>query len=555
MPRQIRWWFLVVAIAIAMLAPIWLSVYPPIYDYPNHLLEAQVMAQYRNPRFGYAEGYEVRSGWFLQSNAMSTLLLIVLGQVMPMIVAGRLVLSLYLVLFLGGAGSLLRRTGSHWLVLLIPILAYNFTFTSGWINFSYGAALSLYALSVYLRWQEQNRRSDLLILAMLLLLIYVAHLMAWMLLIVTISAMMAIEQWRARRHGVLFLAMNSALPMLLITRPMLALLAVVISPGIWSGAALLHRVHLRERTLVVATLGMVMVGSAMVKLLNPTLNGLVAEVRFSTFSKKMDPLRLFSLPHQTRRLDLLLSAYNFALVLLLVGLAALLVRSTLHSRDNLRRRCLAATGLLGLLYIVIPSRTTDIWFTEPRVLLFVAFVLLIMAQWPPRGTGSWRLATTCVVILFLSHVAVTMHYTALYDRQAQIWSRELAMLTPARSVLMLRSSQPGRPDQPVLFDALNTFYSGEHFSTMYVLQHGGFVSRIFDSGPVRPRQSIPIPLYYWASFDNSRFIRDQCAALRATYDAVLVWGVPHVELETQLDRCFANGRQMTGMAIWRRETD
>jgi len=537
-----------------MLAPMWIGEYPPIYDYPNHLLEAQVVARYHDPELGYAAGYELRPSWWLESNALSTMLLIGLGRVVPITLTGRLVLSLYLLLFLGGFAFLTNRGGNRWLMLMAPLLAYNYAFTSGWINFSYGAALSLSVLGLGVRWQRHQRRSDLIMMAGLLLLIYIAHLVAWILVIVVFSSMLAVERWDPRRHGWAFLAMNGALPMLMVTRPALAALALIVSPAIWSGAALLRRSRISEKGLVLLVLSVYGLEVALLKVSSSTLNSLIAEVRFSSYEKRTAPLRLLALPHQTPQFDPRISGYNVAMLALLICMAVLLVGSSHRRGRVVRHRWAAPLGALGVLYLAAPTRTADLWYTEPRVLVFVGFVLLVGTQWPARHTWRWWLASSAAVMLFIGHSATTLHYAASYRRQTAVWSAELATLAPARSVLMLRGILAPEYLGLDTLGGVNTYYSGEHFVTTYALTHGGFVSRIFDSGPVRPRHDIPIPLYYWEGFDPARFVTDHCADLRRAYDAVLVWGVPGRTLTEQLDVCFQRGPQLPDLSIWRNQS-
>ena len=83
-----RLWLLAILLLIAMLLPIWIGRYFPSYDYPNHLLEAQIVVHYDDPQLSYADNYDINSGWYLRSNALSTLLLIALGQMIVILTAG-----------------------------------------------------------------------------------------------------------------------------------------------------------------------------------------------------------------------------------------------------------------------------------------------------------------------------------------------------------------------------------------------------------------------------------------------------------------------------------
>jgi hypothetical protein len=546
-----QWWFLPGLLLAAMLIPIWVGRYAPLYDYSNHLLEAQVAAHYADPQFGYLDSYETNPGWYLRSNALSTLLLIGLGRVMPMTVAGHLVLSIYIALFVGGLWLLLRQAGNSWpLFLLAPTLIYNVSFTSGWLNFCYGTALGLFALVVYLRWQEHNRQRDLLWLAILLLLVYVAHLMAWGLLLIAISAMMAVEQYQLRRHGVLWVAMNSALPLLLFTRPTLAV-AILIGPIIWVGSALSRRLRLSPRILIFSAAGISCLAAVVAKVTAPLYQRFIPELDYFEFDKLTFPLRLFTLPHQFLPPNPILIAYNLVLLVLVLVLAGALIWSSVNLPDKSKARWLVAIGMLGILYVVIPTRTPDIWVTEPRVLLFATLIALTGVQLPTVGTRLGRAVTICALSLCLLSIGGTVWYAHRYDQQARAWNEQMDLLVPARRVLMLREKMSPYIGRPTVLGIFKRFYTGEYFSTTYTLEHGGFASRTFNNGPVRPRGTIPIPSYDGPGFRDTHYIAEQCSALRETYDAVLFWGEPDANMIAQLNDCFTAGPRWPNMAIWR----
>lgn len=544
------WWLLGGALLLALLVPIWIAAYPPLYDYPNHLLEAQIVARYHDPQLGYAASYTITPDWYLRSNALSTLLLIGLASALPITLAGQIVLSLYLLLFVGGLAWLLRRSGASWpLLLLAPPLAYNSGFTTGWINFSYGMALSLIALAVYLGWQQRARRRDLLLLALLLLLIYIAHIVAWVLLLIVLSTLAAGQPWSRRRFAGLLLALNSALPPLLLTRPLLGLAAALIGPGIWLGLALIRRLHLRALTLALAGTALTLLTAGLIELTEPRWGPLLEGVVPSWEQKAVVPLRTFTLPHQFLPVSPALIGYNLLVLALLLALLVLLAPGVLAPGPHRQQR-LTALGVLGVVYVLIPSRTNDVIATEPRVLLFIVAVALLGLRLP--GSGWQRLAAAGgVLALCLLSLGMTTRYAWTYAGQQRAWLTDLDQLAPARRVLMLRADEADAPPSRDLWRSFNAFYNGQQFSTVYTLRYGGFISRVFDNGPVRPGAQFPIPLYYWAPFDNARFVAERCAELRAAYDAVLVWGQPGAPLQAALDGCFVAGPRSPDLAIWR----
>lgn len=139
---------LVLALFLALtLAPIWLFEYLPLQDYPQHLYQAQIV------RDVVLQGrtdtpYEVRLNPLYSSFYLCTALL---GQVMPMDVAGRVMLSLYPVLLALAVWRLetfLRRPedGPAWGAFATFALCFSPFYFLGFVNYLY--ALSLLTLTM-----------------------------------------------------------------------------------------------------------------------------------------------------------------------------------------------------------------------------------------------------------------------------------------------------------------------------------------------------------------------------------------------------------------------
>lgn len=546
-----RHWLLLGLLFLAMLPSVWIGPYAPLYDYPNHLLEAQVVVQYHNPALAYAGSYQINEGWFWQSNALTTLFLIWLGYLLPITVAGQLVLSFYLLLFIVGLGLLLHQHGQVWpLLLLAPALAYNFAFTSGWLNFSYGLALGSFVLVIFLHWRETSRRWLLWLIAGLLLLVYTAHLVAWTLLLVILAGLVSTEPFKPARHGWLFLAMNSATPILLFTRPGLGLAALFIAPLIWEGKWLWDRLHLDRRLAIRGTIGIVLLFIGLNRLLEVHYKLLMPDLDYTDFDKLTFPFRLFSLPHQFLPPNPLLIGYNLLLLILLTLLGALLIWNTLKYQRAAPSGWLLTLGLLALLYFFVPSRTPNIWITEPRILLFALLVILVGVRLPPPQHPLYRVTTGLSILICILSLVGPTSYATYFNQQAITWRQQMGHLAPAQRVLLLRDKTSLYIGQPTLVGSFNRFYTGEYFSTVYNLENGGFASRTFNNGPVRPADDIPIPAYDWPGFSDRNYVRQHCSALRRAYDAVLFWGQPHPEMVSQLDECFVAGPRWPETSIW-----
>jgi hypothetical protein len=542
-------WIIAGLAFVVILIPVWIGPYPPLYDYLSHLLEAHVAAHYHDPQFGYAARYELRDGWYLRSNALSTLLLIWLARILPIAIAGQLVLSLYLALVVSGLGLLLRRSGTAWpLLLLAPLYAYNYTFILGWLNFSFGMGLGLHAIAWYMRWEEHQSRVALLVLALLFLFIYMAHLAAWALVVLTVAAVAGTSfQWR--RHGLLLLTLNTAFPLLLLTRPMLAVGGALIAPAVWCLFAMLRRLRLQRRTLVAVVVITAVASAGLIQVLEPARKAAFPEVVYWQRYKLLVPFNIFALPDQFMTPDRLITAYNLVVALLTCLLGGLLVLGLLQRRGLERERWLAALALLSLVYVAIPNRTADIAVLEPRVLLLIVYILVFGTQLPVRGWQQ-RAVTVLAVSVCLLSVGGTVRYAYLYNQRAVMLESQLRYITLGRDILVLRGDPATQTRDRDLLTLFKTDRTGEHFSVIHQLEYGGFTSVLFDNGPVRPDRRFPIPLYYWSEFSNGQFVKDRCAEIAEMYDTVLVWGTPPADLTAQLNACIGRGVRLTDMAIW-----
>jgi hypothetical protein len=526
--------------------PLLVSPYPPFYDYPAHLLEARVASAFFDPAFDFASGYVLRSQWWLDTNALTTLAMIGLGRFVELDLAGRLVLGLVLAIFLFGFRALLQRSGNIWpFLLLTPLLAYNFTFTSGWINFMAGLGLGLCALAVFRDWLDERRYRQLGWLAVLLLLIYSAHMLVLALLIGVIWVEYAAGDMGPRRDRIaLFAAMASVLSLMLFVRPALVVL-IGVGPLVVLGVVGLRRLALRPPQL--AVLSFVSAGGLLgaCLLVETQLQRFKPELDFSPFARLSFLARTFTFPHQITPATFWLSLANALIVILLALFVVTLLLSVYASNAPLAWRRLAPVGALIVLYGVIPSTLADIAVVEPRIVLFAALLCLSAAPVPRSGHFRQALFGLALVIGLLASSASLGHAT-VYARQASLWQEQLDTLEAPELVLVLRSQAP---TQRTPWHFIESYYDGSYFSAMLPFERGGSSSRVFGNGPFYLRPDLEVILYRW----NQRPLPDAgaCAAAQEAYDAVLRWGRLEPQIIAELDRCYGPGQRLDDVTIWR----
>jgi len=148
------WWALLVAGCALLLWPLMLVDMPPLLDYPNHLARAFILAQGdRDPVL--AEMYAAR--WAIIPNLAMDAILPPLIRVLPVHVAGRLVIALALLLPVAG-GILYSRAlfgrCSLW-SLGICLATANGLFLLGFMNFQLSVGLALVCAAAWLHWRER----------------------------------------------------------------------------------------------------------------------------------------------------------------------------------------------------------------------------------------------------------------------------------------------------------------------------------------------------------------------------------------------------------------
>ena len=139
--------FLIVcAVSILFTLPIWIALHPPMADYPQHLSMAAILHWYHDPARHLAETYTLA---LTRPNTVFALLVAGLTYLMPLGVAGKLVMSCA-VAMTGMAGfALARRAGRPgWFGLFALLSVYNFAFFFGFVNNVIATPLFLYGVVV-----------------------------------------------------------------------------------------------------------------------------------------------------------------------------------------------------------------------------------------------------------------------------------------------------------------------------------------------------------------------------------------------------------------------
>jgi hypothetical protein len=527
--------------------------YVPLYDYQNHLLESQVLVKYDDPQFNYQTFYDIREGWYLRSNALTAIMMAALGQLIPMDYSGKAVLTLYMIVFGSGYVALLHITKRpFWSILLLPVLLYNFTFTTGMLNWSYGFALAPWVILSYLSWREERAAWKLVGLALLLFLVYIAHILAWGLLLIVLFTFTAVDGINKRDSFLLLFATMSAVPLLLLTRPVFGLAPVILFLVLWSLRTFFLRVNFSLPAIAIFGIAGTFIFLFGIRLFQPQIQQIFPDVGYSSYNKTVSLVQTFALPHHYGAEDTLLVPLNLIILGLIIvsGVMLAIVNGKVYRAQGVDSgKWLAACFLMLLGYFLVPSRTHDILVTEPRLLLFALFIGLFVIKNPFEGSRIGMLALSLLVLTAAVSLFSIWYYTLRYDDAAQNWARQLEQVPAGKRLLVFSNPLPDQVNQPY---KMGQIFDQNQFANIYPLEKGGFASNTFFNGPLLPHNPDSIPPYWWVEFSPGPYIDRFCERLKPEYDYVLLWNPRSPGLLETLNMCFGVPEyQLPDLWLWR----
>src|SRR5437763_5230398 len=175
--------------------PIFSTVLPPLFDYPNHLARFWILAT------GGNAFYAVH--WAPLPNLAGDLVVPLLARAMPLDLAGKLFLVMIFSLIVGGAASLNRVANGGWRLwpLLTVAFLYNRQFLWGFVNYLFGLGIAICGAALWL-WLEPARAwLRLLVSSLVALICFFSHIAAfglYALIILGIEMRPAVAEWRIR---------------------------------------------------------------------------------------------------------------------------------------------------------------------------------------------------------------------------------------------------------------------------------------------------------------------------------------------------------------------
>ena len=190
-----KWSLLIGALIVVYLIPIWLFPYFPTQDGVSHVYNAQILTEYNNPEYQFRDYYEIN--WYPFPNWLSHFSLAVLMFVFPPLIAEKIFLSLYVILFPIAVSYFLNavQRGRHALVILSFTFIYNYLFLMGFYNFAVSVPLFLLTLGYWWRHKAQMNRTRIVLLNLIIVITYFAHLISYAFILFSI-ALLALLHFR-----------------------------------------------------------------------------------------------------------------------------------------------------------------------------------------------------------------------------------------------------------------------------------------------------------------------------------------------------------------------
>ena len=172
---------LLALVLIVVLVPLWLVDYPGMTDYPNHLARCYILAHYFDSPVWQQRFYVDLKPI---PNLGFDLIVVALARFVPILVAGKIFLSISAALFVLGSSELGKAiTGrANWLALVCAFAFYNAELLMGFESFVLCIGVFLFAFAYWLRHRKRLTAWSFLICCLFSIAAFMTHLSAFILL-------------------------------------------------------------------------------------------------------------------------------------------------------------------------------------------------------------------------------------------------------------------------------------------------------------------------------------------------------------------------------------
>jgi hypothetical protein len=426
------WWVAVTGLCAVLLAPLFIVDVPPLLDYPNHLARVFVLASLPHDLV-LAQFYAAH--WSVIPNLALDLAGPPLIQLLPVHVAGRLLIAAAVLLPALGTIAYNTALGGCWWSLGAGLVAYNSCLLDGFLNFQIAIGLALLLAGAWLRWREDRPVWAILLAILGAPALFLCHLMGAVFFGLLVGGA---ELSRLFRNPGSFLRRGAVLVL------------------IFAAPAVLYAVSpLRD-------LG----GDAEFLPVGPKLLQLAA-----TFVNYNWPL------------DMTTAALAF-----IPPATCLLLR-----RGRVPGPAAYATVLLLTAFFVAPYAWKGTYALDTRfaiMLGFMAFAGFVPSRWPPAFR---RVVVAGLVLLFATRMALLMMAWAAHRADLADVRTVLAPIQPGQTVYVAAA---GLREAPAYWDAnprwrllSNGARTDEHLGALALIEHRAYWPFEFDNPSQQPLET------------------------------------------------------------------
>jgi hypothetical protein len=191
------YWITLAAVLAVLLALLWFPEYNTFLDFPFHLARTWALHVYDGTPF--FRDVLIRAIEPIPNLAID-LLVPPLLNFLPPLVAGKVFLSLIVILFAAGCHALATTIHGRpsWMVPIAAFMAFNSPFLAGFVNSAFSLSLFLVALAVWLRVSRHWTVSGWLMITCLATLVYLSHLSGFVFLGASVGICVLVEVLRRR---------------------------------------------------------------------------------------------------------------------------------------------------------------------------------------------------------------------------------------------------------------------------------------------------------------------------------------------------------------------
>jgi hypothetical protein len=449
-----------IVLTALVLVPVWHQRVLPMLDTPNHLALARGWHNFHDPSWNISQFYELRLRAVLY---MLFYVFIHLAMyVVPIEIANKLFLSLYLILFPLSVLSVARALKrSPWLALGAFALAFNQNWIYGFSSYLMGTAFFFFAIALLINYLRDDGRWRAWLLGVLCVMMYFAHVLPWFTFGLCAIALLALNWDKGLR---VMWAAAAMLPSLI-----LALLAVVNDRA--------ERAYMK------------------------TGESLTASWRDFPTDVKEFPRRVMEL--FPGKLDYVVLS---VIALTVVGLA--LWYGVGKSHEQRETRWLKwILIVLGITYLSLPynvSKPLSWWYISPRLPSLIAPLLLLVPLVVVEGRKRLLFVPLIVACVVLP-LKLARLYRDFSNRNAAFMRLVEEVPRGKSCFVAYRGMMRGSGSEEKSGDPATSAPVYWHWTSWPMALRGGFGPHVFDQGvPIRPVNPLMAPPYNQADMFDIR---------------------------------------------------